>query len=119
MEMVTCSILAATARVAGSTLLAIVTFARLNAQPSRADRTTGRIAFVNRPNFDRCPQSLAGYRAEWFYPTTSHYPDKWCSWRGEGYSGGFPEGLEAATLRRVKTRVPPLQFKLLKVENPK
>ena len=65
MEMVTCSILAATARVAGSTLLAIVTFARLNAQPSRADRATGRIAFVNRPNFDRCPQSLADYRAEW------------------------------------------------------
>lgn len=29
-----------------------------------------------------------------FFPTTSHYLENWEKWRGEGFSGGFPEGLQ-------------------------
>jgi hypothetical protein len=71
------------------------------------DLTTGvKWHFDYGPNFDRCPQSLADYRAVWmeaeypqvdtalFFPTTAHYLDDWNNWKPEGFSGGFPEGLQ-------------------------
>ena len=71
------------------------------------DLTTGvKWHFDYGPNYDNCRQSLADYRTIWmdgeyprvntalFFPTTAHYLDDWDSWRGEGFSGGFPEGLQ-------------------------
>lgn len=72
------------------------------------DLTTGvNWHFDYGPNYDRCQQSLAEYRKLWmnggypqidtalFFPTTSHFLDNWDNWRSEGFSGGFPEGLQA------------------------
>jgi hypothetical protein len=71
------------------------------------DLTTGvKWHFDYGPNFDRCPQALADYRAVWrdaeypkvdtalFFPTTAHYLDDWNNWNGSGFNGGFPEGLQ-------------------------
>jgi len=58
-------------------------------------------------NYDRCQESFAAYRKLWaggqypqieaalFFPTTAHFLDNWNNWRAEGFSGGFPEGLQA------------------------
>ena len=71
------------------------------------DLTTGvKWHFDYGANYGRCPQSLADYRTVWmeaeyptvttalFFPTTAHYLDDWNNWKGEGFGGGFPEGLQ-------------------------
>jgi hypothetical protein len=58
-------------------------------------------------NYERSQESFAEYRKLWagaeypqidtalFFPTTSHLLDDWNNWRQAGFSGGFPEGLQA------------------------
>ena len=58
-------------------------------------------------NYERCQESFAEYRKIWagaeypqidtalFFPVTSHFLDDWNNWSGAGFSGGFPEGLQA------------------------
>jgi len=58
-------------------------------------------------NYQHCQESFAEYRKLWadgeypqidtalFFPTTSHFLDDWNNWRPDGFSGGFPEGLQA------------------------
>ncbi len=58
-------------------------------------------------NYDRCQESFAAYRKLWaggecpqidtalFFPTTAHFLENWNNWRLEGFSGGFPQGLQA------------------------
>ena len=57
-------------------------------------------------NLDRCQQTFAEYRKHWegqeypqidtalFFPTTSHFLESWNKWRSEGFTGGFPPGLQ-------------------------
>ncbi len=74
------------------------------------DLTTGVLwHFDYAPNLDRCQASLAEYRNVWpkidgvypevetalFFPTTSHFLLNNDNWRPEGFSGGFPEGLQS------------------------
>ncbi|MEJ0001500.1 MAG: hypothetical protein WDO13_21630 [Verrucomicrobiota bacterium] len=71
------------------------------------DLTTGvNWHFDYASNYDRSKESFAEYRKLWagaeypqintalFFPTTSHFLDDWNNWRPEGFSGGFPEGLQ-------------------------
>ena len=71
------------------------------------DLTTGvKWHFDYGPNYDRCQESLADYRAVWmegeypkvdaalFFPTTAHYLENWNNWKGFGFNGGYPEGLQ-------------------------
>lgn len=58
-------------------------------------------------NYDRCQAAFAEYRKLWadgeypqidtalFFPTTSHFLANWNNWQPKGFSGGFPEGLQA------------------------
>jgi hypothetical protein len=71
------------------------------------DLTTGvKWHFDYGANYDRCQESLADFRAVWmegeypkvdaalFYPTTAHYLENWNNWKGFGFNGGFPQGLQ-------------------------
>jgi hypothetical protein len=71
------------------------------------DLTTGvKWHFDYGANYGRCKESLADYRAVWmegeypkvdtalFYPTTAHYLENWNNWKGNGFNGGYPEGLQ-------------------------
>ena len=71
------------------------------------DLTTGvKWHFDYGPNYDRCQESLTDYRAVWmeaeypkveaalFFPTTAHYLENWNNWKGFGFNGGYPEGLQ-------------------------
>jgi hypothetical protein len=72
------------------------------------DLTTGvNWHFDYGANYDRCQESFAAYRKLWpggkypqihtalFFPTTAHFLNDWNNWRIEGFSGGFPEGLQS------------------------
>lgn len=71
------------------------------------DLTTGvKWHFDYGPNYSRCPEALKDYRAAWmegeypkvdtalFFPTTAHYLENWNNWKGVGFNGGYPEGLQ-------------------------
>jgi hypothetical protein len=71
------------------------------------DLTTGvKWHFDYGANYDRCKESLGDYRAVWmegeypkvdaalFFPTTAHYLENWNNWKGFGFNGGYPEGLQ-------------------------
>jgi hypothetical protein len=71
------------------------------------DLTTGvKWHFDYGANYARCKESLADYRAVWmegeypkvdtalFFPTTAHYLENWNNWKGFGFNGGYPEGLQ-------------------------
>jgi hypothetical protein len=72
------------------------------------DLTTGVGWHFDYPgNLERCQQAFAEYRKLWagaeypqidtalFFPTTSHFLANWNNWQPKGFSGGFPEGLQA------------------------
>ncbi len=58
-------------------------------------------------NYDRCQESLADHRKLWagaeypqidtalFFPTSAHFLENWNNWCGQGFNGGFPQGLQA------------------------
>ena len=60
-------------------------------------------------NYDRCQESFAEYRTLWpkingeypvidtalFFPTTAHFLENSKNWSPQGFSGGFPDGLQS------------------------